>query len=205
MASAVEHQDCVATIVEHFRLSQKLEAICAQAMHRNHSDIGGRGRHKPASQRLSVLGFKADVLIRETESSSGVDVDYAVLIARSSCDDLTGAIVSRAHDEHLEQREADQRHEQDALYPFHSSDALVPNHRVSLIFCKGTDVGMDSLDPTVGFNFALVQTQRFLYRAPARFSTERIGQISTIAMGICDSPCPMKAESPPRAALFSLS
>src|SRR5215469_3775855 len=172
MASAVEHQDCVATIVEHSRLSQKLEAICAQAMHRNHSDIGGCGRHKPAPQRLSVLGSKADVLIRETESSLGVDVDDAVLVARSSRDDLTGAIVSRAHDEHLEQCEADQRDEQNALYPFHSSDGLVPNHRVNLIFCKGTDVGTDSLGPNVGFDFALVQTQRFLYRAPARSSTE---------------------------------
>src|SRR5215469_15533985 len=205
MASAVEHQDCVATIVEHSRLSQKLEAICAQAMHRNHSDIGGCGRHKPAPQRLSVLGSKADVLIRETESSLGVDVDDAVLVARSSRDDLTGAIVSRAHDEHLEQCEADQRDEQNALYPFHSSDALVPNHRVSLIFCKGTDVGMDSLGPNVGFNFARVQTQRFLYRAPARSSTEIIGRISTVAMRVCVSPVPFGSRSPPPQALFRIS
>jgi len=35
MTAAVEHQDRVASVVEHFRLVQKLEAIRAQAMHRS--------------------------------------------------------------------------------------------------------------------------------------------------------------------------
>src|SRR5216683_3530482 len=100
MTAAVEHQDQVASVVEHFRLVQKLEAIRAQAMHRNHGHIRGCCRQEPAPQGLSVFGFEAHVFVREAERSFGITVDRAVLVARCSGDDLAGAVVSCAQEKH---------------------------------------------------------------------------------------------------------
>jgi hypothetical protein len=60
-----------------------------------------RDRRALANQPRSVspsFGFETNILAREAERSFGITVDNAVLVARCSGDDLSGAVVSRAHD-----------------------------------------------------------------------------------------------------------